>query len=112
MSIKERTHPRGTIFKFPGYNDYFMLAQVGDKLYNLISLNDGCRKTNTWECNNRINGIEIPEYTWLNGGPPKVIFSLTNRYNDVLPIIEEIKDNGFNNGLNRKLIKKIAEMEK
>ena len=81
MGIAERAHKLGTIFKFPGFGGYFILARMStslgdDDFYNLISLRDGNIKTTSWQSSRWTSGqgIIIPEYTWNCGGPPTVVY--------------------------------------
>lgn len=114
--IKKR-FARGTIFYFPGYGDYFILAQMGDALFNLISLTDGNRKTTSWSAGYPggildVDEIRIPEYTWLNGGPPEVVFNPTPKHRnlrEVREFIDNIKNHVADN-LNKDLIDAIKKL--
>jgi hypothetical protein len=83
-TAEERTFPRGTIFKFPEYGDeLYILASMGDNNFNLVSLKDGNRKTETWT-NSRMdaNKVEVPLYTWRRGGPPIIVSVPKGTYRD------------------------------
>ena len=121
-SVIERTHKCGTIFKFPGFRGYFVLARMvvpnspKGNYFNLISLIDGNIKTASWQSYSG-SAIEIPEYTWDCGGPPGVVYIPTGQYGKeenedhrrVLDLIkhDDLLDKHRGKNLNRELIKSI-----
>lgn len=116
---KERTWPRGTIFKFPGYRGYFILAEsfVPDRefYYNLICLSDGNRKTRSWPHKGHVDSVIIPEETWENGGPPILIYKPKLREDEAyLNIIKnstkDEADSPSTPSLNKEVVKQIARV--